>query len=150
LITEIGGAIGSAIGVFTQPEHFSERKTYFFCTLGCRWSLLAGALWTNIMPGKLEKHLPFLTEAKREELFGSITSVMTSPRGDPVREGVIQGAFRVCCLAGVTQFFFFWWRLSVRRCDEDPDDCRDCYFCCPTPTRVLHAGLVSWRLAECC
>lgn len=43
------------------------------------------------MPGNLEKYLPWLTDAQRAELYGSITSVTASPRGDPVREGVIQG-----------------------------------------------------------
>lgn len=43
------------------------------------------------MPGNLTKYLPWLTDAERTELYGSITSVTTLPRGDPVREGVIQG-----------------------------------------------------------
>jgi hypothetical protein len=51
----------------------------------------AGAIWSNTMPGNLEKYLPWLTDAERAELYGSITSVTASPRGDPVREGVIQG-----------------------------------------------------------
>ncbi|KAF9457293.1 drug:h+ antiporter [Collybia nuda] len=63
LITEIGGAIGNAI---------------------------AGSIWTNLMPGKLAKHLPFLPEADRQALFGSITTVMAYERGTPIREGAIQ------------------------------------------------------------
>jgi len=63
LFTEIGGAVGNAC---------------------------AGAIWSNTMPGNLEKYLPWLTDAERAELYGSITSVTASPRGDPVREGVIQ------------------------------------------------------------
>jgi len=43
------------------------------------------------MPDNLAKYLPWLTDAERAELYGSITSVTASPRGDPVREGVIQG-----------------------------------------------------------
>jgi hypothetical protein len=64
LITEIGGAIGSAI---------------------------AGAIWANVMPGKLLKYLPFATDTERAQLFGSIGSAVAFPRGHPVREGVIQG-----------------------------------------------------------
>ncbi|KAH0838678.1 major facilitator superfamily domain-containing protein [Lanmaoa asiatica] len=64
LFTEVGGAVGSAC---------------------------AGAIWSNTMPGNLEKYLPWLTDAQRAELYGSITSVTAFPRGDPVREGVIQG-----------------------------------------------------------
>ncbi|KAG1854483.1 major facilitator superfamily domain-containing protein [Suillus subalutaceus] len=37
----------------------------------------------------LEKYLPWLTDEKRAELFGSITLAASYPLGDPVREGVI-------------------------------------------------------------
>ncbi len=62
LWTEIGGAIGSAV---------------------------AGAIWTNTMPDKLALHLPTVDQATRDELFGSITSILTLPFDDPVRQGVI-------------------------------------------------------------
>ncbi|KAG1814292.1 MFS general substrate transporter [Suillus subaureus] len=62
LLTEIGGAVGNAC---------------------------AGAIWSNTMPDNLEKYLPWLTDEKRAELFGSITLAASYPLGDPVREGVI-------------------------------------------------------------
>ncbi|KAK7689671.1 hypothetical protein QCA50_007466 [Cerrena zonata] len=62
LWTEIGGGVGGA---------------------------LAGAIWTNTMPGKLDKYLSFLPKEQRDALFGSITDVVAYPRGDPIREGVI-------------------------------------------------------------
>ncbi|KAF8149148.1 drug:h+ antiporter [Crassisporium funariophilum] len=62
LITEIGGAIGGAI---------------------------AGGIWSNMMPGRLAHHLPFLTDAQRATLFSSIYAAAANPRGDPIREGVI-------------------------------------------------------------
>ncbi|KAJ7343319.1 major facilitator superfamily domain-containing protein [Mycena albidolilacea] len=62
LITEFGGAGGGAI---------------------------AGAIWSSEMPSKLTQHLPFLSQAERDKLFGSITEAASKPRGDPVREGVI-------------------------------------------------------------
>ncbi|CAL1710437.1 unnamed protein product [Somion occarium] len=62
LWTEIGGGVGGA---------------------------LAGAIWTNTMPKKLDKYLSFLPEDQRAQLFGSITDVAVYPRGDPIREGVI-------------------------------------------------------------
>lgn len=65
LLTEIGGAVGSAV---------------------------AGAMWTNTMPGKLKEALPELSEDERMALFGSIKDVLKYPRGDPIREGVIIGA----------------------------------------------------------
>lgn len=64
LLTEIGGAIGSAI---------------------------AGAIWTNTMPGNLARHLAgLLPQEEIDALFGSLTGVLKYPRGDPVREGVIE------------------------------------------------------------
>ncbi|QRV78334.1 major facilitator superfamily transporter [Ceratobasidium sp. AG-Ba] len=63
LVTEIGGAIGTAI---------------------------AGGIWTNTMPKQLEIHLPGVNETTRATLFGSITTIATYPPGDPIREGVIQ------------------------------------------------------------
>ncbi|KXN88953.1 Siderophore iron transporter 3 [Leucoagaricus sp. SymC.cos] len=63
LVTEIGGSIGSAI---------------------------AGALWTNFMPGKLAKYISFLPTDQQAELFGSIAAAVQYPRGDSIREGIIQ------------------------------------------------------------
>ena len=65
LWTEIGGAVGSAV---------------------------AGAIWTNTMPGKLAEHIPGANETVIAELFASITNVIAFPIGDPVRDGAIQGA----------------------------------------------------------
>lgn len=62
LVTEIGGAVGNAC---------------------------AGAIWSNTMPVNLAKYLPWLTDEQRAELYGSITLAASYPRGDPVREGVI-------------------------------------------------------------
>ncbi|KAH8109673.1 drug:h+ antiporter [Phellopilus nigrolimitatus] len=62
LLTEIGGAVGSAI---------------------------AGAIWTSTMPEKLAAALPQLSADERAALFGSITDVLQYPRGSPIREGVI-------------------------------------------------------------
>lgn len=64
LVTEIGGSVGSAI---------------------------SGAIWTNLMPGNLAKALPNVSEELRAELFSSITDVLEYPRGDEIREGVING-----------------------------------------------------------
>ncbi|KAJ7046973.1 drug:h+ antiporter [Mycena alexandri] len=50
---------------------------------------IAGAIWSDQMPSRLAKHLPFLSQMERNILFGSITEAASKPRGDPVREGVI-------------------------------------------------------------
>ena len=45
------------------------------------------------MPVKLAQHLPDVPQETRDQLFGSITSIMTLPFDDPVRQGVIAGTF---------------------------------------------------------
>ena len=63
------------------------RKIYLLIRL----VVVAGAIWTNTMPDKLAKYLPFLTEEQRAKLYGSIVEAAANPRGDPIREGVIKG-----------------------------------------------------------
>ncbi|EPQ50366.1 drug h+ antiporter [Gloeophyllum trabeum ATCC 11539] len=62
LVTEIGGAVGGAF---------------------------AGAIWANMMPGRLRRYLPSLSPEDIEELYGSISKAAEHPRGHPIREGVI-------------------------------------------------------------
>ncbi|KAL1694641.1 major facilitator superfamily domain-containing protein [Schizophyllum commune] len=63
LITEIGGSIGTAV---------------------------AGAIWTNRMPGELVKSLGgFLNQTEIDTIYSSVAVAAAYPRGDPTREGVI-------------------------------------------------------------
>lgn len=43
------------------------------------------------MPGRLAFHLPFVPEADRQVLYGSILAASTFPRDSPVRLGAIAG-----------------------------------------------------------
>ncbi|KAH8080721.1 drug:h+ antiporter [Cristinia sonorae] len=74
LLTEIGGAIGNGI---------------------------SGAVWTKMMPEKMAQHLPFLDATQRAELFASIANAAANPRGDPIREGVINAygdVMKILCI----------------------------------------------------
>jgi len=83
LVTEIGNAIGGAIGTRLCLLITSIVANSLY--------LLAGAIWTALMPDKLEKYLPFLTDEQRALLYGSLYLAAANPRGDPIREGVILG-----------------------------------------------------------
>lgn len=85
LVTEIGGAIGSAVGTFFPRSYIT--------LIVLKHSCEAGAIWSGHMPDNLAKNLPQLSAEQRAQLFGSITDVLEYPRGDPVREGVIEGNF---------------------------------------------------------
>lgn len=62
LITEIGGAIGTAV---------------------------AGGIWDNMMPQRLAHHLPEVPQEIRDQLFGATTAITALDPDDPVRIGVI-------------------------------------------------------------
>ena len=71
LITEIGGSIGTAV---------------------------AGAIWTNRMPGELVKSLGgFLNQTEIDTIYSSVAVAAAYPRGDPTREGVITGELCSLC-----------------------------------------------------
>lgn len=53
--------------------------------------MIAGAMWSALMPGNLAKALPELSEQERKKLFGSISDVLQYPREHPIRQGVIEG-----------------------------------------------------------
>ena len=86
LWTEIGGGVGNAIGTCRS------RRLMGYC-VDANYVAVAGAIWTNLMPKKLAKHLPQLSADDRAKLFGSISEVTEYPRGNPIREGVISGSF---------------------------------------------------------
>ena len=56
------------------------------------------------MPDKLEQYLPFVDAETRAQLFGSLYVVAAEPRGSPLREGVIMGAWCSFCLGFVEAF----------------------------------------------
>ncbi|KAG8830512.1 hypothetical protein FRC17_004763 [Serendipita sp. 399] len=68
LITEVGGAIGSAI---------------------------AGSIWSHLMPRYLRQYLPGTSDEQRSILFGSIVMIVALPPQDPIRTGVIQAYSQV-------------------------------------------------------
>ncbi|KAF5326808.1 hypothetical protein D9619_005120 [Psilocybe cf. subviscida] len=89
-ITEIGGAIGTAICPYLVPPPcpFSIISRLVDPCLVYPFST-AGGIWSHMMPSRVAHHLPFLSDAYRAMLLGSIYGATQFPRGNPVREGVI-------------------------------------------------------------
>jgi hypothetical protein len=91
LLTEIGGAIGSAIGMFCSNTRLWNGTDIDDTCILILFAIAAGSIWTHLMPGRLARYLPALSADQRAQLFWSITAAAAYPRGDPIREGVIHG-----------------------------------------------------------
>lgn len=63
LIISVGGAIGQSI---------------------------SGAIWTNLMPGKLAEYLPEELQANTTIIYGDITQQLAFPYCSPVRDSIIK------------------------------------------------------------
>lgn len=50
---------------------------------------IAGAIWTNILPGELLKALPEDQQDLMPEIYGSLTVQQDYPIGDPIRDAII-------------------------------------------------------------
>ena len=51
---------------------------------------VAGAIWTNTLPGELLKALPSDKQDLMPEIYGSLTVQQEWPIGDPIRDSIIQ------------------------------------------------------------
>lgn len=80
LITELGGAIGSAIG--TRVFRFFQRYRTNVST--------GGAIWGHLMPRYIAKYLPNESEEIRARLFGSTIQIISLDPSNPVRIGVLR------------------------------------------------------------
>ena len=71
---------------------------------------IAGAIWSAVMPERLQQYLPSLSQEERDVLFGDITAVRERAMDDPIRQGVIGGKYR---LAGISTMMNLMLRLAA-------------------------------------
>ena len=88
---------------------------------------IAGALWTNILPQKLEEHLPEAVKGEAAAIYASITTQLGYEWGSPEREAIVRAygdVQRYMVIAGVcfTPFclasIWFWRNVNVKKLEE--------------------------------
>lgn len=96
LFTSIGGGIGASV---------------------------AGAIWTNTLPGELRRYLPDNLQGQINEIYGDLATQLTYPVGSPGRDAIVRAygeTQRYMCIAAtvvliVMLFAVFLWRdISVK------------------------------------
>lgn len=97
LFTNIGGAVGQTI---------------------------AGAIWTNTLPGLLEEYLPDNVKGQAFEIYGSLPKQLQYPMGSPEREAINRAygdvqrrlvIASVCVLPLAFVFILMWRNINVKK-----------------------------------
>ncbi|KAI5296074.1 hypothetical protein KEM52_005809 [Ascosphaera acerosa] len=85
---------------------------------------IAGALWTNLMPGKIRKYLPADLQDQWQEIYGDMTKQIAFPKGSAARDGIIHAygdVQRIMCITGVcfVPLMFitmaFWKNVNLKK-----------------------------------
>lgn len=66
-------------------------------------SSISGAIWTNTIPARLAEYLPASAQPDLMNIYGDITTQLSYPRGEPVRDAIAQAysdAQQRMCIAG--------------------------------------------------
>lgn len=99
MITSIGGAIGSTI---------------------------SGAIWTNLMPGKLSLYLPDELKADALTIYGDLTAQLSFEWGTPARDAIVQAyaeTQKVMLIASVSALagplVWIWMMKNHRLADKE-------------------------------
>lgn len=100
-------------------------------------SAIAGSIWTNILPGELQRRLPESVSADWATIYGDIVTQMSYERGSPERDAVIASYDVVqrwmviagCCFIPFTIACLFMWRnIDIREKDEKSSQAKGTVF----------------------
>jgi hypothetical protein len=88
---------------------------------------IAGALWTNVLPGVLYDALPEASKNMTAEIYGDMVLQLSYPMGDPVRDAIIEAyadVQRKMVIAGsafiplLLLAVIMWRNLKLKELDE--------------------------------
>lgn len=65
-------------------------------------SAIAGAIWTGILPARLEENLPHMSQEQRSRLYNDFEYAMSFERGSVERNGIIKSYVDVMRLLSIT------------------------------------------------
>lgn len=91
---------------------------------------IAGAMWSNIMPGELTRRLPEESKDRMLEIFGDMVLQMSFPDGSPERDAIV-GAYAhtmrlmvivgACFVPLVLACIYIWRNINLKTKDaEEP------------------------------
>lgn len=110
IVTGVGGGmfhVPVQLGIQAVARHQEVGiATAMFLTFtslgGSVGSAIAGAIWTGILPTRLEENLPDMSQEQRSRLYNDFEYAMSFPRGSTERDGIIKAYVDVMSLLSIT------------------------------------------------
>lgn len=110
IVTGVGGGmfhVPVQLGIQAVARHQEVGiATAMFLTFtslgGSVGSAIAGAVWTSILPARLEEYLPEMSRDERARLYNDFEYAMSFGRGSTEREGIIKSYVDVMRMLSIT------------------------------------------------
>lgn len=126
-------AMTSHIAIFSTVSHQEIAVVYaiygLFGSIGAAIGLaISGALWTNVLPRKLEEYLPESSKNLTMTIYGDISKQLSYPMGSPVRDAIIEAYSDVqrrmiiaggCFIPLLAVCVFVWRDINVKKVEQE-------------------------------
>lgn len=126
-------AMTSHIAIFSTVSHQEIAVVYaiygLFGSIGAAIGLaIAGAIWTNVLPQKLEEFLPEGSKNLTGTIYGDITVQLGYPMGSPIRDAIIEAYSDVqkkmviaggCFIPLLAVCVFIWRDINVKKVEQE-------------------------------
>lgn len=126
-------AMTSHIAIFSTVSHQEIAVVYaiygLFGSIGASIGLaIAGALWTNVLPQKLEEFLPEGSKNLTSTIYGSLPTQLSYPMGSPIRDAIIEAYSDVqrkmviaggCFVPLLAVCVFVWRDINVKKIEQE-------------------------------
>lgn len=126
-------AMTSHIAIFSTVSHQEIAVVYaiygLFGSIGAAIGLaIAGAIWTNVLPQKLEEFLPEGSKNLTGTIYGDIKVQLSYPMGSSVRDAIIEAYSDVqrkmviaggCFIPLLAVCVFIWRDINVKKVEQE-------------------------------
>lgn len=126
-------AMTSHIAVFSAVSHQEIAVVYavygMFGSIGAAIGFaIAGAIWTNVLPQKLEQFLPDDSKNLSSAIYGSLPTQLSYPMGSPIRDAIIEAYSDVqrkmviaggCFIPLLAVVVFIWRDINVKKIEQE-------------------------------
>lgn len=126
-------AMTSHIAIFSTVSHQEIAVVYaiygLFGSIGAAIGFaISGAIWTNVLPQKLEEFLPAGSKNLTSSIYNNLETQLSYPMGSPIRDAIIEAYSDVqrkmviaggCFIPLLAVCVFIWRDINVKKIEQD-------------------------------